>query len=186
MSFSSGSIGQYGSGANGGKAGTAAKGGCGEYAYSCNVSFNKRSCRSYVDCDGKYKGKDCKPNSNGRNGRNGQRPSNNKLPVNRVKIDNSFLIDAGSFHLDMLMKYALYLANQQTVDESQEILIFLTKFQGQTGSLAKQILDQMGKTGQLESTTRPIEKLSFDQMNSKFPSWNSLATHRAGFPDARY
>lgn len=67
----------------------------------------------------------------------------------------------------MLMKYALYLANQETIDESQEILVFLTKFQGQTGSLAKRMLDQMGNTGQLEAAIRPIDKLSFNQLNSK-------------------
>ena len=67
----------------------------------------------------------------------------------------------------MLMKYAVYLANQETIDESQEILVFLTKFQGQTGSLAKKMLDQMGKTGQLEAATRPIDKLSFNQLIKK-------------------
>ena len=167
MSFLSGSTGQYGLGASGGKAGTAAKGGCGEYANSCDVNGRKRSCQSYVDCTGKYKGKDCEPNSNGRNGQNGRRPSNNAPPVKTIKVDTGFLITAGNFHLDMLMKYALYLANQETIDESQEILVFLTKFDGQTGALATKMLEQMGSAGQLEATTRPIDKLSFDQLNSR-------------------
>ena len=167
VSFQAGSSGQYGSGGYGGKAGIPSSGGCGEIAYSCDVSGNFRKCESYSDCHGQYKGKDCLPNSKGRNGQNGQRLSNNASPEISVIVHKHFLMNAGAFHLDMLLNYAMSLANQETVDESQEILVYLTKFQGHTGLLAQKMLDQMGNEGQLKSTLTPINVLPFKLLNSR-------------------
>ena len=167
VSFTRGSSGQFGSGAQGGKAGIASKGGCGEYSDSCKVSGRKRECKSHSDCDGHYKGKDCLPNSKGTNGHNGQTFSNNASPVTSIKIDNNFLIDAGTFQLDMLFNYAIFLANQETMDESQEILVYLTKFQGHIGYFAKKMLDRMGPNGQLETNISPIDIATFDMLSSK-------------------
>ena len=152
-----GTPGNYGKGKAGGKQGL---GGCGEKAECSKVGdghFLYTSCKSTVRCDGWYKGAPCQPNSNGNDGVSGINPSfSANFDKTRITIESGHRVDAAPVFLDYLLKYAIILANEETINESQEILVFLTKYQGGIGQSASQLLDRMGKNGDFDSYTKPI------------------------------
>ena len=160
-----GTPGNYGIGKAGGKQGL---GGCGEKAECDAVAGGhgfKTVCRSYVRCDGWYKGDPCQPNSNGKNGISGKNPSfSTNFDKTHITIDSGHRVDASPVFLDYLLKYAIILANEETMNESQEILVFLTKYQGGIGRSANQLLDRMGKNGDFNSYTKPIPSKPYREL----------------------
>ena len=70
-------------------------------------------------------------------------------------------------HQDFMLKYAVMLMNNQTVNEAQEILHFLTKFKSATGLTAKKLLSMMGKNGELNTDTKRIPVLSFNVLHER-------------------
>ena len=160
--------GNKGKGKTGGKQGL---GGCGESAKCDAVGGGhglKTTCRSSVRCDGWYRGNNCPTNSNGKDGVNGINPSfSANYDKTSITIDSAHKVDASPVFLDYLLKYAIILANEETMNESQEILIFLTKYQGGIGQSASQLLDRMGKNGDFDSFTKPIPKKSYTELTKK-------------------
>ena len=166
-----GKFGQSGKGGEWAQGGKMGKGGCGERA-SCSTTGHghgtRTSCRSYVECEGKYKGNDCAHNWSGKNGKSGMNPSyDSSAGQTLIVIDNNHMVDASNMFLDYLLKYAIVLANEQTINESQEILIFLSRYKCKTGRTATQLLIRMGKHGQFESFTRPISTKSYNDLTMK-------------------
>ena len=160
--------GRAGKGKSGGKKG---HGGCGE-STECTTTGEghgtRTSCRSYVECKGKYKGKDCASNKAGKDGTSGMNPSyDTSAGQTIIVIDNKQLVNASNIFLDYLLKYAIVLANEQTIDESQEILIFLSRYECQTGRTAAKLLNRMGKHGQFDSFTRPISQKFYTDLSMK-------------------
>ena len=169
--FQSGEFGLPGIAGRGKSGGKKGHGGCGE-STDCSTTGNgnlgKTSCRSFVECSGKYKGKDCASNSNGKHGKSGVNPSYDSIGGQTlILIDNKHMVDASDIFLDYLLKYAIVLANEQTINESQEILIFLSRYECQTGRTATKLLNRMGKHGQFDSFTRPISQKSYNDLSTK-------------------
>ena len=152
-----GTPGNYGIGKAGGKQGL---GGCGEKAQCSAVGDGhkfKTNCKSSVQCGGSFKGRSCQPNIDGKDGISGTNPYfSTNFDKTRITIASGHRVDASPVFLDYLLKYAIILANEETINESQEILIFLTKYQGGIGQSANQLLDRMGKNGDFDSYTKPI------------------------------
>ena len=165
---SHGTPGNPGVGKPGGKQGY---GGCGESAKCDAVGgghFLKTTCKSSVQCGGWYKGDSCQPNVAGKDGVNGNNPSfSANYDKTSVTIDSTHKVDASPVFLDYLFKYAIILANEETINESQEILVFLTKYQGGIGRSASQLLDRMGKNGDFDSYTKPIPKSQYSELTKK-------------------
>ena len=149
-----------------GKGGKQGKGGCGE-GCSCDTTGKrlKTTCHGYTDCS--LKGKDCSPNKDGVPGENGQsltRPDERKI---RQVIDTKHVINADSIQQDFMLKYAVMLMNNETINESQEILYFLTKFNSITGFTANQLLNVMNKNGKMETDVKVIPKQSYDVLHNR-------------------
>ena len=160
--------GNYGTGKPGGKQGL---GGCGESA-DCSTVGNGHglwtSCNSYVRCDDSYRGSHCQPNIDGKDGVNGVNPIfSADYDKTSITIDSAHKVDASPIFLDYLLKYAIILANEETINESQEILVFLTRYQGGIGRSASQLLDRMGKNGDFDSYTKPIPKSQYSELTKK-------------------
>ena len=154
-----------------GIAGGQGRGGCGEYVDNCSAVGNgagaKTQCISKSSCAARYRGKDCELNENGRNGTIGQISEMSTVPSLQQNVSTQFLIPATSVHQDFLLKYAIALMNQETIDESQEILTFLTKFKTATGATAKKLLKTMNKNGQIDSDRKPTPRESFEKLGNK-------------------
>ena len=161
-----GTPGRSGIGKAGGKQGL---GGCGEKAECTAVGDGhqlKTNCKSSVRCDGWFKGDPCQPNVDGKNGVSGNNPSfSANFEKTSITIDSSHRVDASPVFLDYLLKYAIILANEETINESQEILVFLTKYQGGIGQTATQLLDRMGKNGDFDSYTKPIPRKPYRELS---------------------
>ena len=91
----------------------------------------------------------------------------NDQPLLEQNVSVNNIISATSLHQDFLLKYAIALMNQETIDESQEILTFLTKFNSATSVTAKKLLNTMNKNGQIESDRKPTPRESFNEMKEK-------------------
>ena len=163
-----GTPGNRGIGKTGGKQGL---GGCGEEAKCDAVAGGhgfKTVCRSSVRCDGWYRGDSCEPNKDGKNGINGINPSfSANYDKTSMTVESGHKVDASPVFLDYLLKYAIILANEETINESQEILVFLTKYQGGIGQSANQLLNRMGKNGDFNSYTKPIPRQSYSELSKK-------------------
>ena len=154
-----------------GVAGKNGEGGCGEYVDKCSAvgsgaGFSTK-CVSKTSCSGKYKGKDCEPNKDGKNGTVGKVSEMNEEPLLHHSVSVYNVIPATSVHQDFLLKYAIALMNQETIDESQEILTFLTKFNSATSVTANKLLSTMNKNGQIESDRKPTPRKSFSKLEEK-------------------
>ena len=171
--------GEPGKGKTGGKQGL---GGCGEHA-KCNRVGNghgfKTNCVSSVQCSGSftpegstanisYKGAACKPNKDGINGVRGGIPNlSPNYDKNSITIANDHIVDASPVFLDYLLKYAIILTNEETMNEAQEILIFLQRYHGGIGRSASQLLDRMGKNGDFYSHTKRIPRQMYPELSNK-------------------
>ena len=154
----------------GGKGGRQGLGGCGEYNECGNYGNGhgvKTACESFSDCYS-LRGKSCAQNKNGNDGIYGKNPNFiANYDKTSITIDSSYKVDASPGFLDYLLKYAIILANGETINESQEILVFLTKYQDDIGHGAKQLLDRMGKHGDLNSYSKPIPQKSYSDLTMK-------------------
>lgn len=176
--------GNAGIGKTGGKRG---RGGCGEYR-SCSDSqvTAHTKCNSYNKCDGilcptnhikcvqdnslyvPFRGPSCSPNKNGEDGITGKNPGfTANYDKTSITVDSAHKVDASPIFLDFSLKYAIILANEQTINESQEILVFLTKYPGGIGQNANQLLDRMGKNGDFDSYSKPISQTSYSNLTKK-------------------
>ena len=162
---SHGNPGNFGVGKSGGSQGL---GGCGEYNECSDTSIlHHTKCKSFVECD-IYRGPNCAVNKNGKNGLSGIKPSFSAIyDKTSITVDNRHLVDASPVFLDYLLKYAIILANEETMNEAQEILVFLTKYQDGIGQSANQLLDRMGKNGDFDSYTRPIQQKRYSDLTKK-------------------
>ena len=53
------------------------------------------------------------------------------------------------------------------MNESQEILVFLTRYPGGIGITAGQLLDRLGKNGDFETFTKPVSQTSYYELSQK-------------------
>ena len=174
-----GTPGEPGKGKKGGQQG---QGGCGEHAKCKRVGGGhgfKTNCMSNSVCSGSftpegsttkkpYKGAACPANKNGENGARGENPNfTANYDKTSITIAYDHIVDASPVFLDYLLKYAIILTNEETMNEAQEILIFLTKYQGGIGQSASQLLDRMGKNGDFSSHTKRISPQLYPELSNK-------------------
>ena len=175
-----------------GKAGKDGEGGCGERVERCadEGKTHHTKCWSEQMCSGEYngacelyhpkftnrciqykqlpyKGADCTPNKDGEQGLEGELLKQNGEAELVIHSSASFIINADSMHQDFMLKYAVMLMNNQTVNEAQEILYFLTKFKSPTSLSATKLLSMMGKNGELKTDTKRVPVLSFDVLHER-------------------
>ena len=182
-----GSYGRPGNRGVGKKGGRQGLGGCGEYRECRDETIlHHTKCESWSQCDGEfcngsfmscvidpslwipYRGASCPPNTNGKDGISGKHPSfSANYDKTNIIVDSTHKVNASPVFLDYLLKYAIILANEETINESQEILVFLTKYPGGIGQSANQLLDRMGKNGDFSSYTKPIPQKPYSDLTKK-------------------
>ena len=164
-----GPVSEPGSAAIPGKGGQDGKGGCGEQVSSCwgTDIFTHTRCESESVCHGDLMGADCEPNHDGELGVNGERTVTTTKAVINSTSSAKHLISANSVHQDFLLKYAVMLMNQDTIDESQEVLHFITRFNSATSRTAKSLLSIMSKDGQIDVDRKPVSRLTFPKLQSR-------------------
>ena len=154
-----------------GEHGLAGRQGLGGYGESCKCSRVGGGYVFATSCPGQtrpdLKGKDGPKNWDGMKGKDGV--YQNVTDLNQViqTIDTKHLIDADVIHQDFMLKYAVMLMNNDTINESQEILYFLAKFKSITGSTANQLLNIMNKNGRMESDVKVIAQQNFELQQSR-------------------
>lgn len=115
-----------------------------------------------TQCQKRMRGFDGPVNKAGSYGNNGK--IEKLIDSNQIyqQIDAKYLISADIFQQDFMLKYAVMLMNNETINESQEILYFLTKFKSVTGATANQLLNIMNKDGKMESDVKVVPKQNYE------------------------
>ena len=154
-----------------GKPGLQGKGGCGETVEKCTAMGDgagaNTQCKSKSNCADQYRGKSCQKNQYGLLGSDGQTTDELFVADITKELSIHHQIQASPVFQDFLLKYAVSLMNSQTIDESQEVLTFLSRFSSPSGDAADSLLSIMTKEGRIQTDRKVVPKESFHVIKNR-------------------